>query len=156
MTHLSRPADRFSAGGAISLPLGYLWSMRGGRSAVCHTFARRPLRQRIIALVAAYAIALASLAAGFGAAQLDGGYGVICHSDGAEGPPTGSHDSNGAICLKSCIGCIGSLATVMPPAVAPTRPPQLAFKRLDPPAPVAIVTGAKANAHRSRGPPLAS
>ena len=126
-----------------------------------HAFARRPLRQRIIALVAAYAIALASLAAGFGAAQaaveaLDGGYGVICHSDGAGGPPTGSHDSNGAICLKSCIGCIGSLATVMPPTVAPAGPPQLAFKRLDPPAPVAIVAGAKTNAYRSRGPPLAS
>lgn len=128
---------------------------------MCHTFARRPLRQRIIALVAAYAIALASLAAGFGVAQaavdaLDGGYGVICHSGGAEGSPTGSHDSNGAICLKSCIGCIGSLATVMPPTVAPAGPPQLAIKRLDPPAPVVILASAKANAHRSRGPPLAS
>jgi len=127
---------------------------------VCHTFARRLLRQRIIALVAAYAIALASLAAGFGAAQaaveaLDGGYGVICHSDGAEGLPTGSHDSDGAIC-KSCIGCIGSLATVMPPTVAPAAPPRLTSKRLDLPAPVVILAGAKANAHRSRGPPLAS
>ena len=34
-----------------------------------NTCARRPLRQRVIALVAAYAIALASLLAGFGAAQ---------------------------------------------------------------------------------------
>ena len=126
-----------------------------------NTCARRPLRQRVIALVAAYAIALASLLAGFGAAQaaveaLDGGYGIICHSDGAEGAPAGSQDRNGAICLKSCIGCIGSLATVMPPTVAPAGPPQLAFKRLDAPAPVVSRAGAKAKAHRSRGPPLAS
>jgi hypothetical protein len=128
---------------------------------VRNTFAKRPLRQRIISLVAAYAIALASLAAGFGAAQaaveaLDGGYGVICHSDGAEGPPTGSHESDSTICLKSCIGCMTSVATVMPPAVAPAGPPRLSFKRLDLPAPLTILAGAKANAHRSRGPPLVS
>jgi hypothetical protein len=119
------------------------------------------LRQRIIALVAAYAIALASLAAGLGAAQaaveaLDGGYGVICHSDGAEGSPSGSHDGNGAICLKSCIGCISALVTVIPATVATAGPPHLSFKRLDLPAPLTILAGAKANAHRSRGPPLAS
>jgi Protein of unknown function (DUF2946) len=128
---------------------------------VRHTFATRPLRQRIIALVAAYAIALANLVAGFGAAQaavaaLDGGYGVICHSDGAEGPATGSQDNNGAICLKSCIGCISALTTVMPPTIAPPGPPQLSFKRLDLSARLAIHADAKANAHRSRGPPLAS
>jgi hypothetical protein len=128
---------------------------------VPNTFARRPLRQRVIALAAAYAIALANLLAGFGAAQaaveaVDGGYGIICHSDGAEGPPSGSHESNGAICLKSCIGCIGSLATVIPPTVAPAGPPQLAFNPLDVPAPVVILAAAKAKAHRSRGPPLVS
>jgi DUF2946 family protein len=127
---------------------------------VRHTFATRPLRQRIIALAAAYAIALANLVAGFGAAQaavaaLDGGYGIICHSDGTEGPPTGSQN-NGAVCLKSCIGCIASLATLIPPTVAPAGPPQLAFKRLDLLARLAIHADAKANAHRSRGPPLAS
>jgi hypothetical protein len=119
------------------------------------------LRQRIIALVAAYAIALANLIAGFGVAQaavaaLDGGYGVICHSDGGDGPPTGSQDSNGAICLKHCIGCISALATVFPPTAAPAAPPRLTFKRLDLPAPVTTLAGAKGNAHRSRGPPLAS
>jgi hypothetical protein len=128
---------------------------------VRNSFARRPLRQRIIAFAAAYTIALASLVTGFGAAQaaveaLDGGYGIICHSDGAEGPPSGSQDSNGAICLKCCIGCISSLATVIPPTVAPAGPPQLTFKRLDAPRSVVIFTGTKAKAHRSRGPPLAS
>jgi hypothetical protein len=120
------------------------------------------LRQRITALVAAYAIALASLAVGFGAAQaaveaLDGGYGVICHSDGTGSPPTGSQDSNGTICLKSCIGCISALTTVLPPTVAlPAGPLLFSFKRLDPPAPVVTLASTKANANRSRGPPLAS
>jgi hypothetical protein len=127
---------------------------------VPHTFARRPLRQRVIALVAAYAVALASLIAGFGTAQAavaapDAGYGVICHSDGSAGPPTGSRDSNGAICLKSCIGCISSVATIMPPTVAPPSPPQLAFTRLNLPAPGVRIAEARSKAHRSRGPPPA-
>jgi hypothetical protein len=124
------------------------------------TFARRPLRQRIIALVAAYALALASLVAGFGAAQaaveaVDGGSSIICHSDLAGGPATGSHENNGAICLKSCIGCMTSLATVIPPTLTAAGPPQLSFKRLDLPARVVRIDGTKFNAHRSRGPPPA-
>jgi len=128
---------------------------------------RRPLRQRVIALVAAYAIALASLISGLGAAQaasqaasqttaeaINGGNAVICHSDVAEpGPATGSDDSKGAICFKSCIGCMTSLATVIPPGVAAAGPPQLAFRRLDLPALSHRVAEAKSKAHRSRGPP---
>jgi len=121
-------------------------------------FAKRPLRQRIVALVAAYAIALASLIASFGAAQtaaaaVDGGSGVICHSDLAGGPITGSHEDDGTICFKSCIGCMTSLATVIPPTVAAAGPPQLPFKRLDLPVRLVRLDSAKANAHRSRGPP---
>jgi hypothetical protein len=131
---------------------------------VRRTYARRslrqrPMRQRIIALVAAYAIALASLISGFGAAQAaaeaaDGGNSVICHSNAAQpGPATGSEDGNGTICFKSCIGCLMSLATVIPPAVAAAGPPQLAFKHLDLPALSVRVAGTKSKAHRSRGPP---
>jgi len=125
------------------------------------TFTKRPFRQRVIALVAAYAIALAGLIASFGAAQaaagaVDGGSGVICHSDVAEGgPATGSHESDGTICFKSCIGCMTSLATVIPPTVAAAGPPQLSFKRLDLPALSIRLGGAKSKAHRSRGPPPA-
>jgi hypothetical protein len=126
---------------------------------VRRTFARRPLRQRIVALVAAYAIALASLIASFGAAQataaaVNGGTGIICHSDVAErAPATGPHESNGTLCFKSCIGCITSLATVIPPTVAAAGPPQLWFKRIDLPARVVRIARAQLNAHRSRGPP---
>jgi hypothetical protein len=118
------------------------------------------MRQRVIALVAAYAIALASLISGLGAARAasqaaaDGGNAVICHSDVVEpGPATGSDDSKGTICFKSCLGCMTSLATVIPPGVAAAGPPQLAFKRLDLPALSIRVAEAKSKAHRSRGPP---
>jgi hypothetical protein len=123
------------------------------------TFAKRQLRQRIVALVAAYAIALASLIASFGAAQVaaaaaGGDPGIICHSDLAEGAPaTGSHENDGTICFKSCIGCMTSLATVISPTVAEAGPPQLSFKRLGLPALSLGLAGAKSNAHRSRGPP---
>jgi len=121
-------------------------------------FAKRPLRQRIVALVAAYAIALASLIASFGAAQtaaaaVDGGSGVICHSDLAGGPITGSHEDDGTICFKSCIGCMTSLAMTIPPTVSAIRMLQSASKRLDLPVRLVCLDNAKANAHRSRGPP---
>jgi hypothetical protein len=122
------------------------------------TFAKRPLRQRIMALVAAYAIALAGVVASFGAAQsaaqsVDRQGGIICHSDLATGPGTGSHDSNGDICLKTCVGCITSLAMAIPPTVSADRIPQSAVTRPDLQARVVRIAGAKFNAHRSRGPP---
>jgi hypothetical protein len=121
-------------------------------------FAKRPLRQRIVALVAAYAIALASLIASFVAAQaaataVEGGSGVICHSDLAGGPITGSHEDDGTICFKSCIGCMTSLAMTTPPTVSATQMQQSASKRLDLPVRLVCLDNAKANAHRSRGPP---
>jgi hypothetical protein len=130
-------------------------------------FIRQPMRQRIIALVAAYAIALTSLIAGFGAAQaasqaasqaaaqaLDGGITAICHSALAEGgPATGSDESNGTICLKCCVGCLTPLATVLPPDVAAAGPPQAAFTRLNLPATGVRIADARSKAHRSRGPP---
>jgi len=45
------------------------------------------------------------------------------------------------------------LATVIPPTVAAAGPPQLSFKRLDLPVRLVRLDSAKANAHRSRGPP---
>lgn len=120
-------------------------------------FARRPLRQRVIALAAAYAIALAGLIACFGAAQAAadavGATGIICHSLGKGDPATGSHDSKGDICLKTCIGCVTSLATVIPPTVAVAAVPQVSFERLDPPTRWVRLAEAKSRAHRSRGPP---
>ena len=125
------------------------------------TFANKSLRARIVALDAAYAIAFAGLIASFLAAQAAAETAtqpdvVICHSSLGEQPTPASQDSNGDLCIKSCIGCITSLAMAIPLTVAAAGPPQLSFKRLDLPARLVILAGAKANAHRSRGPPLAS
>jgi hypothetical protein len=122
---------------------------------------KRPLWQRVVALGAAYAIALAGLIASFivahaaaeATAQPDV---VICHSSLADEPTPASQDSNGNLCIKSCVGCITSLAMAIPPTVSGTQLPQSAIKQLDPPARLVILADAKANAHRSRGPPLAS
>jgi hypothetical protein len=118
------------------------------------------LRERVIALVAAYAIALASLIASFSAAQatagpIDGANLAICHGLGEAAPATGSHQGSGDICLKTCIGCMTSLATIIPPTVAAADPSLVSFKRLDLPALSVRLAGAKSNAHRSRGPPPA-
>jgi hypothetical protein len=122
------------------------------------TFAKRPLRQRIIALAAAYAIAFAGLIASFVAAQAAADTAaqpdvIICHTGLGDGPAPASQDNNGNLCIKSCVGCITSLATVIPPTVAAAGPQQLSFKRLDLPARVVGIAGVKFNAHRSRGPP---
>ena len=124
-------------------------------------FAKRPLRQRIVALVAAYAIAFAGLIASFVAAQTAAEAAaqpdvIICHSSLGADPAPASQDSNGNLCIKSCVGCIASLAIAVPPTVSAAWLPQFAMKRLDLPAPVTVLAGAKADAHRSRGPPLAS
>ena len=83
-------------------------------------FAKRPLRQRIVALVAAYAIAFAGLIASFVAAQTAAEAAaqpdvIICHSSLGGEPVPASPDSNGNLCIKSCVGCITSLAMAIPP-----------------------------------------
>ena len=121
------------------------------------TLTKRPLRQRVVALVAAYAIALAGLIGSLGTAaalaevttQPDV---VICHSSLADKPAPVPQDSNRNLCIKSCVGCITSLAMAIPPTVSIALP-QSIIRQLDLPAPAVRITGAKFNAHRSRGPP---
>ena len=122
------------------------------------TFAKRPLRQRFIALVTAYAIAFAGLIASFVAAQAAAEVAaqpdvVICHSNLGNEPAPASDHTGGKICADCCIGCITSLAMATPPSVPAARLPQSATKRLDLPVRLVRLDSAKANAHRSRGPP---
>jgi hypothetical protein len=123
-------------------------------------FAQRPLRQRVIALAAAYAIALSSLIASFGAAQaaaeaaINPG-GIICHNSLA-GPQTPSPaGDNGKICLNCCgVGCTMTLAALPPPAAVAT-PLALTFsQRVVPPATFVAGRSAEGQPHRSRAPPL--
>jgi hypothetical protein len=128
-------------------------------TAVAKTFAKRPLQQRIIALAAAYAIALASLIASFGAAQMAAEAAAqpdsfICHSSAAERPA--SDENSSKICVDCCIGCMTSVPAAIPPAASVVIVRQALFTRLEPLPPRVPIASAASSAHRSRGPPPAS
>src|ERR1700751_995828 len=122
-------------------------------------FATRPLRQRVVALVAAYVIALASLVANFGAARAAADAiaqpdNVICHSVVADQPAPSPDGTGNAICADCCcIGCITSI----PVAVAPSAPaleiPQVLVAGLGPLTHSVSLPAGTSKAPRSRGPP---
>jgi hypothetical protein len=122
---------------------------------------RRPLRRRIIALAAAYAIALSSLIASFGAASaaaeaaaVPGG--IICHTvvDGQQAPSPA--EGNGKLCIDCCcgVGCTMLMAALPPPPAAAAPLSRASSRPLAPPATAVRAGGHEANAHRSRAPPL--
>jgi hypothetical protein len=124
-------------------------------------FARRPLRRRIVALAAAYAIALASLIASFGAASAAAAAaapnGIICHTlvAGDEAPASG--DTNNKHCIDNCcIGCLMLMAAVPPPPAKIVLAPLSASQSIAPPQNIALIGGLKTKDHRSRAPPLAA
>jgi hypothetical protein len=127
--------------------------------AVRKNSARQQLGRRIIALAAAYAIALSGLIASFGAASAaaaaagDPGS-VLCHSVAAEQPSPASDDGNQQICADSCcLGCLMS-AAALPPAPVDAVPVLHGSSR-----PVAwfsaVVPSVRAatRSHQSRAPP---
>jgi hypothetical protein len=118
---------------------------------------KRPLRQRVVALAAAYAIALAGVIAGFGTAQavadaLNQPDSVLCHS-GAPEQPAPASDESGKICIAACCdGCLPMTPALSPRAAAAAVPHALSQQ----PAPLAhfvLVGGNELIFHRSRGPP---
>src|SRR5580692_12226335 len=124
-------------------------------------FARRPLQRRIVALAAAYAIALASLIASFGAASAAaaaaGPTGIICHTlvAGDEAPSSG--DTNTKHCIDNCcIGCLMLMAAVPPPPAKITVAPLSARQSIAPPQNIVLVGALQTKDHRSRAPPLAA
>jgi hypothetical protein len=121
--------------------------------------AKRTSRRRVIALAAAYAIALSSLIASFGAARaaaeapgIPGG--IICHTvvPGQEAPSPA--DTNGKMCADCCVGCMMPLAAVppAPPNAAPLA--QASSHRIAAPEIAALAGGRETKSHRSRAPPL--
>jgi hypothetical protein len=122
-------------------------------------FAKRALRQRIVALAAAYAIALASLIANFGAAQAAADAiaqpdNVICHSVVADQPTPSPDGTANAICADCCcIGCITSIPVAVAPSAPPVVLPQVLVAELGPLTHSVSLPAATSKAHRSRGPP---
>jgi hypothetical protein len=122
-------------------------------------FHERSLRRRAVALVAAYAIALASLLASFtaarAAADINNTLGVICHTlDADQTAPAGGQDNGKACAENCCIGCLMLTAALPPPPIKITGAPQTASQPLPPPAIAALADGTFTKSHRSRAPPL--
>ena len=121
-------------------------------------FARRPLRRRIVALAAAYAIALSSLIASFGAASAAaaaaGPTGIICHTPVAGDEAPASGDTNSKHCADNCcIGCLMLMAAVPPPPAKIIGAPLSASQSIAPPRNIVLVGGLETKDHRSRAPP---
>ncbi len=91
-------------------------------------FARRSLRQRIVALVAAYAIVLgglfANLAVASAAAAAATGSGTVtCHSHSAAEPSPTRNDNNAGVCIDDCcVGCL-MLMAALPVRITPAANP---------------------------------
>jgi hypothetical protein len=124
-------------------------------------FAQRPLRQRIVALAAAYAIALSSLIASFGAAQAaaEAAFnpgGIICHNSLAGQQTPSPAGDNGKTSLDCCCGagCTMTLAALPPPATVAAPLPQTVSQRVAPPTTFVADRSAEGRSHRSRAPPL--
>jgi hypothetical protein len=125
-------------------------------------FRKRLWQKRLVALAAAYAIALAGLIANFGGAQMAAAAaaqpGIICHTDFAGGhvpspapsPDNGTHKT----CIDDCcIGCLTFAAALPPaPANAGTIPPS-ASVRIVLLAVAVFVSSPRTKSHRSRAPP---
>jgi hypothetical protein len=122
-------------------------------------FRKRLLQKRLIALAAAYAIALSGLIANFGGAQMAAAAaaqpgGIICHTDFAGGPAPSPDGGTGKICDDCCVGCLTLAAALPPPPVIVSAIPQSAGERIAPLAIAVLVSGPETKSHRSRAPPL--
>jgi hypothetical protein len=125
-------------------------------------FARRPLRRRIVALAAAYAIALSGLIASFGAASAAAeaaaaANGIICHTPVAGDAAPASGDTNSKHCIDNCcVGCLMLIAAVPPPPAKIASAPLSASQSIAPPHNIVLGGGFKTKDHRSRAPPQAA
>ena len=113
----------------------------------------------MIALAAAYAIALSSLIVSFGVtrAALAAPGTITCHGDaGGTSAPTGSAP-DGKLCDASCCtGCLMLVAALPPPPAKITGARPSAGEPLTLTAVVTFRAAAYTSSHRSRAPPRAA
>ena len=125
-------------------------------------FTERRLRRRAVALIAAYAIALASLLATYTSARAAGEtttnpIGVICHTGLAgQSGSSGGHDDGQACANGCCIGCLMLMAALPPPPITVAGALQSAGEALPLPEVYRLVTKPLTQFHRSRAPPLSA
>jgi len=122
---------------------------------------RQDWRRRVIALAAAYVIALtgwvSSLAAARAAAEMVAHpLGILCHGEAAEGPAFPADQDNNRLCVDCCcVGCLMPLAALPPPPAVAVPSPTAVSQRVALLAPIVLSPASKAKSHRSRAPPSA-
>jgi hypothetical protein len=124
-------------------------------------FAKQPLRRRIVALAAAYAVALSSLLGSFGAARAAATFSasgsVICHSAIAGQQAPAGDEHNGALCDGSCcIGCLMLVAALPPPPAIAVGEAQSSGRALPLLAASDLFHTPQTRSHQSRAPPIAA
>ena len=130
----------------------------GTSRAMRKSLAKHQLRRRVIALVAAYAIALSSLLASGVAARaaaelIAQSGGILCHTDVA-GQAVPASDENNTVCTDyHCIACLTLMAAVSPPQariIVLGKPSSQVVASLA----TSVVAGSpSAKSHQSRAPP---
>ena len=120
--------------------------------------ARGSLRQRIVALAAAYLIALAGLLATFStasaAADITNSAGFLCHTASSGQPSPSDNQTKDTICAECCgVGCLMLLAALPPPPMIAAPLPLVASDIVHPPTSRVAVGAQHTKSHRSRAPP---
>jgi hypothetical protein len=116
------------------------------------------LRQRIVALAAAYLIALAGLLASFStasaAADINNSAGLICHTASSGQSSPSDNQGKDTTCAECCgVGCLMLLAALPPPPMTAVPLPRLAGDIIHPATSRVAVAAQHINSHRSRAPP---
>jgi hypothetical protein len=130
-----------------------------GLGAVRHFFSQRALGRRVIALVAAYTIGLASLIASFDVARAATAnaadpLNVICHTDAAGEPSPSSNGGTGNACADACCtGCLMLMAALPPPPATAVPVVQTSSRAVAPIETAAVAAAPKTKSHQSRAPP---
>jgi hypothetical protein len=123
-------------------------------------FTKCPLRRRIVALAAAYAIALSGIIVNFGAGRAAAAESstpgtVTCHTEIAGDPSPTDDQDNGKACADSCcIGCLMLTAALPPPPAKATGTPQSPGQILPLPAVAGFVSAPQSKFNQSRAPPF--
>lgn len=113
----------------------------------------------MIALAAAYAIALGGLFATWAAASAAalaaaGTATVTCHRDAGEPTPS-QNDGSGHGCVDSCcVGCVLLTAALPPRPVKAIGAPQTVARPLAATPALTVTAGNSTRSHQSRAPPL--
>jgi hypothetical protein len=124
--------------------------------------AKRPIGRRLVALAAAYAIALSSLIASFGAASaaatVAGGQGgILCHSVATGEPTPAGDETNNKICTADCcVGCLMLMAAVPPPPAQSVAILRAVSQIFGPSPAIVLAGGPQTKSHQSRAPPLSA